>query len=556
MKKIVDLSQMDARYTKRLNQIAIEIKNSYTEFVDFYSQQFGENYLWWALPLSSRNIYIDNTFLNVCYLYLCQFIIREEEVDEIIVPTEALCKTLCQNYQEEIRNNHINIRYKEKTKRHLYIYVKFLKSFFILYKVFCKIKLSAGVIHFNFENKVSFIELPVLSSGFQGKIYNDIYFTNILQYAPNNTFFIPDLNKNTSISWRKFICIVKKSNPYHFILKESFLHIQDYFELFKYLKYCIRMTKHRYMFQNMDVSELVYESLLAGSYVGPSLKGILNYHFIKRAKNKGMKIDNLISWYEGRPSDIMIHKAFREYYPESNCVGYEGLPLSEFALSQYLSREQLKKKSAPLKVAIPGKGYENAAKQFCREVECIRVPILRNRYENSRKKNEISSEKKKLLVILPYFVDYAGSMLCTLNRYLQMRPDSFEVIIKNHPVNIEKKIEDYTKEMFCFEPVYVKGELRTCLEDIDIAFISYSTASLEVICQGVYLINLCPLGQLRDTGIPDGIDDKLYKMVYDDKEVFEALDIFLQGKEEQVKSVDLTEWLEPVNKETVSRMWN
>ena len=71
MKKTLDLTNLDAKYTKKLNEIATDLKGEYTEFVDVYSRKYGSHHLWWALPFSSRNIYLDETFQNICYLHLC-----------------------------------------------------------------------------------------------------------------------------------------------------------------------------------------------------------------------------------------------------------------------------------------------------------------------------------------------------------------------------------------------------------------------------------------------------------------------------------------------------
>ena len=68
VKKILDLTCLDADHTRKLNEIALNCKREYTEFVDQYSKKYGHFYLWWALPFSSRNIYLDDTFQNICYL--------------------------------------------------------------------------------------------------------------------------------------------------------------------------------------------------------------------------------------------------------------------------------------------------------------------------------------------------------------------------------------------------------------------------------------------------------------------------------------------------------
>lgn len=556
MNKELDLTHLDAGYTRKLNGIAMLHKKRYTEFVDSYSKEYGGCYMWWALPFSSRNLYLDNTFQDMCFLHLCgQIISEDKELKRIVVGDKALYETILINYRHKLANGKIEV---ECTGDRLHFFAV-IKNFFWAFKKlivnFLRVWWYTKGEKYDIKEKMSLIEISALSSNFVDGEYRDRYFSGLQDYVKRNIYYIPSLGENSSIGWKKYIFYIRNSRKYRFILKEKFLSIFDFFFLLKYFVYCTRMSLKKYKYDEMDVTPLLRNSLLKGSYCVPSLKGILNYRFMKHFKECGYRVDNLISWYEGRPSDVMLHKAFRECYKGVNCVGYEGYPLSEFTLSQYMSCEQIKQKSGPVKVAIPGVIFKKGATQFCETVEYIYVPILRNKYELIASNRKTDRKKKRLLVILPYFIEYAAIMLKILNQYMQLNPDSFQIIIKNHPVNDTMRVEDYSKEKYGFEPAYIKDELQACLCDIDVAYTAYSTSTLEVVCQNVFLINLCPPGKLRNTGAPDGIGEKYYKVVYDELEVFEALDMALQMESKNKNGMDFTELLEPVNKETVNRMW-
>ena len=45
------------------------------------------------------------------------------------------------------------------------------------------------------------------------------------------------------------------------------------------------------------------------------------------------------------------------------------------------------------------------------------------------------------------------------------------------------------------------------MKDIDLAYISCSTAAMEVISQGAFLVNLCSAGELVNTGIHPAYSD-------------------------------------------------
>lgn len=136
-----------------------------------------------------------------------------------------------------------------------------------------------------------------------------------------------------------------------------------------------------------------------------------------------------------------------------------------------------------------------------------------------------------------------------------MHEEDYDVVIKNHPAHKGKTVDNYLSEQLYFQPQYVETDLESCIGNVEVAFISYSTASLEVISQGVFLINLCPMGKLRNTAIPESVDDTLYRIVYNEQEAFEAFDFGLQKKEELSNILDIKKLLEPINEQTVNRMW-
>lgn len=549
MSKTVDLRKLDAQYTRKLNQIATECKTKYTGFVDLYSRKYGNCDWWWATPFACRN---DDTFQNFCLFFLCRQIIDSNEaVDCIIVNDKALQKALYINCGEIIREKGIQVKAAGKNIGLFSIAVSICFRVKRVLTEFWQIKRRLRKVKYEIEETFSMIDTPVLSSSFQKGEYKDRYFNNIQKYTDRNIYFLPSLMNNNSMNWKEFAENVKESKDYRFIFKEKFLTWFDFGYLMIYIIHCLLWSGRRYCYEDIDISPLVSLSLLKGAYSVPSYKGILNSRFIKIFRQKKYKVDNLISWWEGRPSEVMLQKAFRKYYPESKCVGYVGLPPMEFLLSLYVSKEQLRQKVCPLKMTIPGAGYERQARQFCQDVKVIRTPILRNDYFGKGQPAE-QNGKKGVLVILSYAEDVTCNMIEIINEYMKENQNKFDIYVKNHPVYPNRKIENYLKEEICFTPIYIDGELIHCLRKVDIAFVSYSSSTLEVLSQEKGLIILCPPGKLCNTHLPEGFSCDSYFQAYDKQEVFHALDILDKVDN---KSCDLREWLEIVNKETVNRMW-
>ena len=556
MDGIVDLSDLGAENTRRLNEIAACHKKMYTEFVDECSKRYGADYIWWATPFSTRNISLDHTFLSICYLQLCrQIIYSDNKINRIIFDNKALYDTVYLNFAQELERKGIRLEYRGGNTRLCRVIKNEFYGIYTQIKRIIRVKLYSGNKKIHIQDSISLIDTPMLSSCFTEEGYQDRYFTDIQKFVERKIYYVPDIMKNTSISWKDYIACAKKSVRYRFIFKENYYNLFDLFYLIRYSCYCLRRALDKYWYNELDITPLMRDSFIKGSYCGCALEGVLDYRFVKHLRDSGARVDNLISWYEGRPSEIMMQKAFRKYYPAAHSVGYEGFPLLEASLSFYLSREQVRQKSAPLKITVPGVIYERQAKQFCEKVNLIKVPILRNKYANESKSVSLDHEKK-IFVILPYFEEVAKDMLHIVNEYMRRKHEPCSIIIKNHPVFTGKKIEHYLREEIFFEPQYVEGVLTECLKDINLAYTSCSTAALEVISQGVFLVDFCPAGMLVNTGIPDDIDKQVYKVVYDEKETFDMFDLCLQRAVRPVKILDIGQLLEPVNEETINRMWD
>lgn len=553
---IVDLTDLDAENTRRLNEIAVYHRKKYTEFVDECSKRHGAEYIWWATPFSTRNISLDHTFLSICYLQLCrQIIYSDNKINRIILDNKALYDTLYLNFAKDLERKEIRLEYRGENPRICRVIKNEFYGIYAQVKRIIRVKLYSGNKKIHVQDSISLIDTPMLSSCFTEEGYQDRYFTDIQKFVERNIYYVPDIMKNTSISWKDYITYAKKSVRYRFMFKENYYNLFDLFYLVRYSGYCLRRAFDKYRYNELDISPLMRDSFIKGSYCGCALEGVLDYRFVKHLRDSGVRVDNLISWYEGRPSEIMMQKAFRKYYPAAHSVGYEGFPLLESSLSFYLSKEQVRQKSAPLTIAVPGIIYEKQAKQFCEKINLIKVPILRNKYVNESNSVSLNHEKK-ILIVLPYFEKVAREMLHIVNEYMERKHEPCSIIIKNHPVFTGKTIEYYLKEKIYFEPQYAVGALTECLKDINLAYISCSTAALEVISQGVFLVNFCSAGMLVNTGIPDDIDDKLYRVVYDERETFEVFDLCLQRAVKPVNILDIGQLFESVNKETINRMWD
>ncbi len=517
-KDILDFNNLSSEDTKRLNRIAREIAKGYTEFVDECSKKYGDDYLFWATPFASRNIYNDSdSYLSVCRIRLAIEAVNEGRINRIntayISEREILKGALAGNISVSSTESFSTIDSIKRFLRHTQ------DDLTLLFRYTQHLLCTGKTDHNAYNTPISVAIVPVLSSEFDGYYYKDRYMTGITEYR--KIVFLPLLNNNGNISEAGFIEKIKNCSNYDFMMFYSFLGISDLYEIIKYRRLCNRLNNNRFIYNQIDISPIIKRSLTAGKHNVTSYKGILIRKAIRRMKKAGISIDNALVWYEGRPSDVMAVSAIRETYPNAFCVGYEGFPVEDANIAHFVSSYQNASKHAPNVMAVPGQVYDRISRWFCDDVNIIYAPILRNEY--NYRENRKNGRIRKALVVLPYFPGEVADIIKLIDEYTKDRNSEIIFLLKNHPVHIDYKIEDYGIKKVHFRYEFVEGNLDECLEMVDVAILTSTTSSLEVLYAGVSLISVFLRGRLGYTAIPKEIEDVFCHIVYDSDELSDAL---------------------------------
>lgn len=317
-------------------------------------------------------------------------------------------------------------------------------------------------------------------------------------------------------SWKAFTKQLKKTLDENYVYHECFGKWYDSLFFIKYIIKCYFFSKKKYIFDGIDISPLIKESLM-------NFSGMLNtfcdYKSFDRLTRK-IKINRLVIWYEARPMDNAMAMIYRRNNPEGKCIGYMGYPLSEYFLGQKITVEQQRQNACPNIMAVTGENYINEIIEFNPDVKVITAPCLRNRYYKVKR---VPHDKFTILVAVSYYVEDAQLMIGIINEYCNIRED-IDVRIKMHPSNIAYSIEDYYKKSLYFTPKYVSGKLLDCAIDADIVFTARSASSMEIICGGIPLICLCRPGELQETSIAKDVNTNLYSIIYNSEDFIKAVD--------------------------------
>ena len=198
--KVLDLNSLNKSETIILETISSKIIYDFNELVKkiFLSNKIDSD--WIVNVLISRNNYFSSFYLDLCYLIFIKEVIKSNNFDLIIVPSNKLKKTLVKYFdQNSIK---IKIKSSEKLFSGIAIYFTIFKN--LLYNILLSLNMILASLlskkKREFKKDLILIDTWVTDSEFKKKVYKNRYYdfnylnnhldTNI----KNKVCFIPEFN--------------------------------------------------------------------------------------------------------------------------------------------------------------------------------------------------------------------------------------------------------------------------------------------------------------------------------------------------------------------------
>ncbi len=551
---VFDFNRLNIELTKRLNRIAEEKRASYIEFVDACMEKFDrESALSWLTGFASRNS--SYAYTNVYKLLLLAELLEEQTVEKVVVHDsfqKKAVKALCRQTGHKVR-----ICQAERTIKDMGL-VRKLQFFCVLAGKYRESRRIRKVIKADEERlKTPFFlfDTYVLHSAFAEGEYKDRYFTNILEYTKEKLLFSTILTNNLPESGMSFYTKLKEEKKYQFLVKESFLTIRDYVWMLQWERVNKKFLRGSYIFSGYDISALVKGDILRNFAYLNTIDGLIAYRFLKRLKEKGASVKKAVLWYEGQPSSIGFVLGMRRFFPKVPVAGYVGLSLLENEIGYYPSKEQQRQGVLPHTFGVIGNGYTELIKKYnsALEVEvypAFRYPLLWKK----RGGDKISRRQKSILLVLSYYVDISAKLIReTLQALEDIGDVSYQLYLKNHPVNARLRLKDYSVDSHR-EIFFVEGDLIEAVQGKTIVVATATTSGMEIISQGARLIMYTAAGELINNAIPETIGEEYYAVAYSSEEIAACIRSF----ETADRGADFSmqeEYFEAVNEQTVARMF-
>lgn len=524
-RKVLDLCNMTIEDTKRINELFDEYSDKYTEFVDDLSEKHNRCEFWWVTVFASRNIYLSNAYWEICIVLYAIERIQNDAAIEVVITDKREIATAIFDYvkhRNELKHLKIKCLLKGFPVCHKYIFTfKYFKTIYRKWTIKRTIDKQAKHQDISSEKEIVLLEENIIAASCANGKFSSRDFTNLLKFSYEDIYILPHIHLEDRREYKNIIKCLNDSADYRFLYRENYVSIFEYIKMLCYPFLCIKWGKGKYTFEDLDVSSIIKADLVQGLTSLNSINALLGYYAINNMKKQNINIKALVGWYEGQPSSIGIFMAYRKKYPNGRSTGYIGIPTDKKYISRYPSREQVRQKVVPEAISVISEIYQNLPCKYEDNVKVKLCPSFRIHISNRVDENK---EKQKIIFCtLPITTIESQKIICMLEAISQTLRE-FLIIIKNHPYNREWGLEDYNVKKVSFNYEFSTDSFEKLVNRAMIVITSSpSSTGAETLLYGKKTIVVAVPGRITASCIPDSISDSLYRVVYGEKELQQAI---------------------------------
>lgn len=528
--KILDLNNLYLQQVKRLNEISNEIKEDFNHLTKQILDNNGNEVIWLLHPITSRNPYHSDLFINLCLILLTKELLVTENKDsiELIITKNKSQKRIIRDYCD---NNKIKIKIKT---RH------FNFSFFKLIKAFIRLlintndlvisKNSGRTKNIKSASNVILFDTFILSDSIKEGVYCDRYYPGLLnrleEIERKDIFWFSTILGDYD---RNQIEKIYSNSLEQIIYKQDFFTIYDYIITIKELLF-IKNSKNKYLFKGFDITAFIKHEYLFKRFDISIFHGLLNYRFTKRLFDNNIKLSLVVDWNENQSIDKGLIKGIKTYFPNVKVKGYQGYIISTDFNSYIQPTDfEIVNKVIPDEICVVGKALEHNIKRYSTNLKVTTAPAFR--FQSVYKEYNVQfSSIKKILVSLPIGITESYDIITLLTKVItKSMYDNVLFNIKAHPILKIETLKDKLKTLWLDRYNIVEGDFSEIVSQSDVVIGSTSTTLLESIVRGIPVIVIGSQNGLTQNPIPSDIKEDIWTLCYTVDELIKSIDYFLSN---------------------------
>lgn len=527
--------------SERLQETANSLRQPCIDYIGKLSVQHN-SMLWWAGSLSEKNHFISKTFLYSCYIKVALSLLESHRQDNLIlfVENRSLRLSLIDNISDISGYDVLHIEQKfSRVFELLTDRVEFIikHGWFVLNNIY-RILLTQYIYNHSLnkidfssgkgasEDDLTLIHTWVDKRSFtENNDFQDAYFGTLSKYMVKNgksVVIIPYILH--TVSYAKTIKKLMNCKE-HFIIPSAHLRISDVLSaLIKTLK---KPGKKSYsQFENIDISDIIHLNQVNDWKDARLTSNLLVYDVVRNLKRQKLSIDRFIYPHENHTWEKMYCIAFREYFPDTNLLGYQHSTISKMYLMYSISQYEHEIVPFPDFIITNGKyfknilvdsGYESdklvigGAIRYEYITDMIKQPIQPKKHDDSEKKVKIlvaaSIDKNESCELLQKVLGAFGNH------------NIYDIILKFHPLMPYQRIANEMHTTTLPEHFIVSTEsINTLLNECDILLYKTTTTCVEALATGVYPIHI-KSSYIIDCDILDSVPDGIHTSIKTEDEL-------------------------------------
>jgi len=482
---------------KLLQEAAKSLRQPYIDYIGKLNRE-NKSLRWWASSVSERSPYNSKTFLHSCYIKTCTDILKKypDESFVVFVEKRAVRQSLLKNIEDrnlEHRGEFMeSFRGAFRNLRHFILY----KGWFLLSSVYRTVTAKYAYRmqkRFIPQRSLVMIHTWVDKRSFDEKgAYRESYFGKLPEYLKKhskNVVIVPHILG--TVPYRETVNKMVKSDLV-FLLPHSSLSVSDVFKVF--FETLVNKPKKAVFlrFENIEISELIFEDLKNDWNGARVAFDLLIYHFVQRLKEKRIPIDTVIYPYENQIWEKVLCAAMRRFYPSAYLVGYQHTTIYKMYLNYFLSKHEVDILPFPNKIITNGRRYKKVLTESgYPEGKVVQGGAIRYAYSLKPSAHEDRKKVDKHVVLVTPSVGEADAveLIWKVLKAYGSR-DEYKVIIKCHPTMPFERISKRLKVELPRHFSISDRSVVDLLKESDVLLYTYSTTCVEAIAAGVPVVHV------------------------------------------------------------------
>tara|TARA_Y100001954_G_scaffold232641_1_gene284265 strand:+ start:194 stop:1903 length:1710 start_codon:yes stop_codon:yes gene_type:complete len=556
---ILDLTNLSIEHNKLLNEISNEIKSDYHILINKIYSKADHNIFWYVNSLVSRNNFVSEVFLNLCYLELVKKILNNNQIYEIIVLNKAQ-KDILKNYYKDKK---IKIKLVFNAKGQI---KNFLTPFYTFYLnilfIFSSILASNNERRKTFLNKkteITLIDTFVTPFEFKSGKYESRHYPKdelwdfLSLNEKKSVYFIPEIVGTNNIT-----SVIRKLNfsDQNFIFKNDFLKLSDYFKALIGPLLMKKINFNSFIFRDFKISPLLKTDFYFNITNTNSFKGILNYYFFKRAKKYNLKFKLIVNWFENQSFDKGFNFGARKFYPKTDVIGFQPF-VQDLNFQFHLCPIEIEEscKVIPKSIIVIGKKYKKLIKQFNLNLCVNHGPSIRYSYLHNKNKKPMAFKNEFILIVLPISLKQSCDIIKVINELYNNNNKFFNSktwILKPHPDLKLNSIESEFRDLFKVLKIENQS-VDSLIHKSGLVITNGSSVAIEAVVLGRPVCIIGAQNGLTQNPIPQNINPGIWRLCYNEHDLYNYLtQIMLYRKQDYMELMEIgnkikSEYFEPVN---------